>query len=67
MRARHIVLRMVGATDAETLADVLRRPLASDLQLRDLLRALERAGFTHNADLTAATAAAIAQLERMTR
>jgi hypothetical protein len=67
MRARHIVRRMVGATDAETLADVLRRPLASDLQLRDLLRALERAGFTHNADLTAAIAAAIAQLERMTR
>jgi hypothetical protein len=67
MRARHIVRRMVGATDAETLADVLRRPLAADLQLRDLLRALERAGFTHDADLTAAIPAAVAQLERMTR
>jgi hypothetical protein len=67
MRARHIVRRMVGATDAETLADVLRRPLATDPQLRDLLRALERAGFTHDADLTAAIAAAVAQLERMTR
>ena len=67
MRARHIIRRMVGATDAETLADVLRRPSASDPQLRDLLNALERAGFTHQADLTAAVAAAIAQLERMTR
>ena len=67
IRARHIARRMVGATDAETLADVLRRPRASDPQLRDLLRALERAGFTHDADLTAAVAAAIAQLERMTR
>ncbi len=66
MRARSIVRRMVGATDAETLADVLRRPLASDRDLRDLLRALERAGFTHDADLGVAIAAAIAQLERMT-
>ena len=66
MRARSIVRRMVGATDAETLADVLRRPLATDRDMRDLLRALERAGFTHNADLGVAIAAAIAQLERMT-
>lgn len=67
MRARSIVRRMVGATDAETLADVLRRPAASSLDVRDLLRALERAGFTHEADLNVAVAAAIAQLERMTR
>ncbi|HTV94136.1 MAG TPA: hypothetical protein VMG98_15635 [Verrucomicrobiae bacterium] len=67
MRARHVVRRMVGATDAETLADVLRRPLAGDRQLRDLLRALERAGFTYDADLPAALAAALTQLERMTR
>ena len=66
MRARSIVRRMVGATDAETLADVLRRPLATDRDMRDLLRALERAGFTHDADLGVAIAAAIAQLERMT-
>jgi hypothetical protein len=66
MRARSIVRRMVGATDAETLADVLRRPLAADRDMRDLLRALERAGFTHDADLGVAIAAAIAQLERMT-
>jgi hypothetical protein len=58
---------MVGASDAETLTDVLRRPLAADPSLRDLLRALERAGFTHDADLRVAVAAAIAQLERMTR
>ncbi len=66
MRARSVVRRMVGATDAETLADVLRRPLATDRDTRDLLRALERAGFTHDADLGVAIAAAIAQLERMT-
>ncbi len=66
MRARSIVRRMVGATDAETLADVLRRPLATDRDMRDLLRALERAGFTHDADLGVAIAAAVAQLERMT-
>jgi hypothetical protein len=66
MRARHIVRRMVGATDAETLADVLRRPLATDRDIRDLLRALERAGFTYDADLGVAIAAAIAQMERMT-
>jgi hypothetical protein len=67
MRARSIVRRMVGASDAETLADVLQRPLAADPSLRDLLRALERAGFTYDADLNVAVAAAIAQLERMTR
>jgi hypothetical protein len=66
MRARSIVRRMVGATDTETLSDALRRPLAADRDMRTLLRALERAGFTHDADLGAATAAAIAQLERMT-
>lgn len=66
MRARTIVRRMVGATDAETLSDVLRRPLAVDRDMRDLLRALERAGFTHDADLGVAIAAANAQLERMT-
>ncbi|MGA7747200.1 MAG: hypothetical protein WBG27_08365 [Candidatus Aquilonibacter sp.] len=67
MRARSIVRRMVGASDTETLADVLQRPLAADPSLRDLLRALERAGFTYDADLNVAVAAAIAQLERMTR
>ena len=66
MRARSIVRRMVGATDAETLADVLHRPLAADRDMRDVLRALERAGFTHDADLGVAIAAAIARLERMT-
>jgi hypothetical protein len=66
MRARSIVRRMVGATDTETLSDALRRPLAADRDMRGLLRALERAGFTHDADLGAAVAAATAQLERMT-
>ncbi|HUA09769.1 MAG TPA: hypothetical protein VMA98_10925 [Candidatus Acidoferrales bacterium] len=67
MRARHLVRRMVGATDAETLGDVLRRPLAADPQLRNLLRALERAGFTHEADLAVAIAAATAQLEHLSQ
>lgn len=67
MRARSVVRRMVGAGERETLEDVLRRPLAADPSLRDLLRALERAGFTFDADLGVAIAAAIAQLERMTR
>lgn len=67
MRARHIVRAIVGATDVETLADVLRRPLATDPEMRSLLRALERAGFTHDADVTRAVEASIAQLERVTR
>jgi hypothetical protein len=67
MRARTLVRRMVGATDAETLADVLRRVPVADRARHDLLRALERAGFTHETDLPAAIAAAIAQLERMTQ
>ena len=66
MRARHIVRTMVGASDLETLGDVLRRPAAADPQLREALRALERAGFTHEADLRPAVSAATAQLERMT-
>jgi hypothetical protein len=66
MRARSIVRHVVGATDTETLSDALRRPLAADRGVRDLLRALERAGFTYDADLDVAIAAATAQLEHMT-
>lgn len=67
MRARHLVRQMVGASDTETLADVLSRPSASDPEVQNALRALERAGFTHDTDLGPAIAAAAAQLERMTR
>jgi hypothetical protein len=67
MQARHVVRGMVGASDTETLADVLQRPNVQDPRLRATLAALERAGFTHDADLAPAIAAAIAELERMTR
>jgi hypothetical protein len=67
MRARAIVRRMFGASETETLQDVLRRPNVSDHAARGLLRALERAGFTYERDLSAAIAAAIAEMERMTR
>ncbi len=67
MRSRSIVRRMVGASETETLQDVLRRPNVSDNAVRGLLRALERAGFTYERDLSAAIAAAITDMERMTR
>ena len=65
MRIRHIAREMVGADDAETLADVVARPQA-DESMRTLLRALERAAFTYDADLQSAIEGVIAQLERMT-
>jgi hypothetical protein len=67
MRARASVRRMVGATEAETLSDVLQRPAATDREVRNLLRALERAAFTYDSDLSAAVAAATSELERATR
>jgi hypothetical protein len=67
MHVRASVRRAVGASETETLADVLRRPLAQDPGMRSLLRALERAGFTHDDDVTAAIRATIAQLEEMAR
>ena len=67
MRARHIVRGMVGASDTETLADVLQRPEAAAPEMQACLRALERACFTYEADLGDAGAAAIGQLEHMTR
>ncbi len=65
LRVRSFVRRMVGASDAETLDDVLRT-IHDDEPMRALLRALERASFTHDADLDAAVRDALAQLERMT-
>lgn len=65
MRIRHAVREMVGADDAETLADVLAKA-KGDEALRALLRALERAGFTYDADLQPAIDAVLSQLERMT-
>jgi len=67
MNLRSVVRRAVGANDTQTLADVLQRPLAQDPAMRELLRALERAGFTHESDVPAAVRATIAHLEEMLR
>ncbi len=64
MRVRHVAREMVGADDAETLADVVRRPQV-DEPMRVLLTALERAAFTHDQDLQPAIDAVLAALERM--
>jgi len=64
VRVRAAVWGMVGASDGETLADVLQRPQANDPRMRDLLRALERAAFTYDDDLTAAIGDACGALER---
>ena len=61
---RAAVWRTVGGSEGETLADVLHRPAAADPRVRDVLRALERAAFTYDADLAAAVPAACAALER---
>jgi hypothetical protein len=66
MKVRALVRAMVGAGEKETLGDVLRRPLAAEPGMRDLLVALERATFTYESDLRAAIDVAIARLERMT-
>jgi hypothetical protein len=59
---RGVVWRMIGASDGETLADVLRRPQAAEPHMRDVLRSLERAAFTYDADLAAAIDDACASL-----
>lgn len=64
LAVRHVVRRMVGASDVETLADVLHRPPVATLRVREILIALERAAFTYDADLNGAVELAIAALER---
>ncbi|HVA26984.1 MAG TPA: hypothetical protein VNF68_02325 [Candidatus Baltobacteraceae bacterium] len=66
LRVRHVARSMVGASDVETLADALRRPLAAERRMRDLLTTLERAAFTYDGDLQTAITHAIAALERLT-
>ena len=65
VRVRSAVWRMIGASDGETLADVLKRPETSDPQMRGLLRCLERAAFTYDADLSAAIDDACTNLEAL--
>ncbi len=64
VRVRAVTWRMVGASEGETLADVLQRPEAESPAIRELLRSLERAAFTYDGDLTVAIDAACDMLER---
>jgi hypothetical protein len=64
VRVRALVWRMVGASEGETLADVLQRPEATNPALCEVLRALERAAFTYDEDLPPAIDAASSTLER---
>lgn len=61
---RGSIWRMLGASEGETLGDVLRRPDSSDPTMRSLLVALERSAFTHDDDLRAAIDDAGSALER---
>lgn len=61
---RGAVWRTVGASEGETLADVLRRPGTGGLPLRDVLIALERSAFTYDEDLQPAIADACDALDR---
>jgi hypothetical protein len=61
---RGAIWRMVGASDGETLADVLRRTDAHDRMTRELLVALERSAFTYEQDLRGAIDDACGALER---
>jgi hypothetical protein len=63
VQVRTLARSLVGASDTETLSDVLRRPSASDARMRDVLSSLERAAFTYDSDLPTAIRAAIISLE----
>ena len=63
VQVRSLARALVGANDTETLSDVLLRPGANDVRMRDVLRSLERAAFTYDSDLPAAIDAAIISLE----
>lgn len=64
LRVRAAVWAVLGASEGATLADVLRRPQASDSKTRALLVALERAAFTHDGDLAPAIDDACTTLQR---
>lgn len=61
---RTAIWRMVGASDGETLGDVLRRPDSHEDTMPQLLVALERSAFTYDDDLPRAIDDACAALER---
>jgi hypothetical protein len=64
VRVRTVVWELIGASEGETLADVLRRPEAADPRMAVVLRALERAAFTYDDDVAPAIEAACEALER---
>lgn len=64
VRVRAAVWRLLGATEGETLADVLRRPGSNEALLRGALISLERSAFTYDADLHAAIDDACGALQR---
>ncbi|MFZ0030564.1 MAG: hypothetical protein WAK84_01665 [Candidatus Cybelea sp.] len=61
---RAAIWRMAGASDGETLNDVLRATGTHDTTIRDLLTALERSAFTYDGDLGAAIDDTCRALER---
>lgn len=63
VRVRALVWHLLGAADGETLTDLLRRPQAAPPRVRELLRSLERAAFTYDADLASAVDAALRALQ----
>jgi hypothetical protein len=63
LAARSSLWASIGAGDGETLADVVRRPAAHDPALRAVLRAIERAAFTNDADRTDAIEDALRALD----
>ncbi len=65
LSVRTMVREMVGASDAETLADVIRRIEPEQRNMRALLFALERAAFTHDGDLPRAVDHVIDRLNEM--
>jgi hypothetical protein len=64
VRVRAVVWELIGASDGETLTDVLRRPEANDPRIAAVLRALERAAFTYDDDLDRAIDGACQAMER---
>lgn len=66
VHVRALVRSMVGAGEKETLDDVLRRTSPSEVRMRSLLRSLERAAFTHEADFQPALDDVMQRLEEMT-
>jgi hypothetical protein len=65
LQARSVVWRMVGASDGETLADVMDRVRHAHPRLATLLPPLEQAAFTHDGDVTASIERAISALRRL--